>query len=46
MYVSTLGGTLKIKMADNLIIDGIFHVEYDGALDFLINQKFRLQQPF
>ena len=32
-----LGGTLKTKMADHLIMDGLSHEEYDGAFAFLID---------
>ena len=41
----TVGGSLKIKMADGGIKRSIFLVKHDGSINFLINQKISVQEP-
>ena len=41
----SLGGSLKIKMADGGIQRSTFIVKHDGSIDFLIKQKISVQEP-
>ena len=42
--VGTVGGSLKIKMADGGIQRTTLIVKHDGSIDFSINQKIAVQE--
>ena len=43
-YFHTLGGSIKIKIADGAIQRSIFIVKKDGSIDFSIDQKIAVQE--